>query len=708
MGALVYGSSGWFLAHTDMIQFTHAATWVPLMFLGADTAALRRGPRGPALLAAAYVLSFLGGMPQITVLGLFAAGMACAWRLVVVSRADGLGVAARGCGRAFAGVILGVLLSAVQLLPTLEIRADSARARMPLAEMHALAGSKVELVEVVMPGVLGDATGMDGMLRGEDGDGVQAFRQDLNASGFHLSTATEVTGVGNGFPERVMYTGMIPLILAMTALLARPDGRTGLALLLGAVGGFAMMGTPLLDLLYNVPAFQFANPRRFVFLVVLGLSLAAALGTGRLFHTRRAGRYLAVTAVPAVLTGALWLMATMKPGVVVEALTGRGMDDVQSPWVARWLSMHSGRAFLLLLAAAATVWMASRLRTRYAMTLMLAVLAADLTWFNQRINPGQVAPGDLFPPTGIIQWLQEQRGDPAEAPRGDARGLSRVVRYKNPATDFPGTSGHVPPLAPNLNMLFEIPDLQGFEAITDRHVEELVELVEPGVTMQHHLLRELRTPQSLTSPILDLAGVRYVLSPAAQLPGCERAPIPEALLMGEQMAVHLRPRALPRFQTPDRIQVVADEDAVKAVLSAADFDPRRTAVLLRQDADALGLKVTDADGSWRRDGEGAVTELVSYRPATVRVRYTASVDTPLLIADTFHPGWSAEIDGREEPLVRADHAFRMVLLPAGEGTLRMTFMPRTLLVGAAISCLAALALAMWGIMWWRSGSDSNA
>ncbi len=86
IGAVVYGGSGWFLAHTDMIQYTHAAAWVPLLFIGADRAALQPGPKGPALLALGFLLGFLGGMPQITVLGLFAAGIACAWRLALPRR----------------------------------------------------------------------------------------------------------------------------------------------------------------------------------------------------------------------------------------------------------------------------------------------------------------------------------------------------------------------------------------------------------------------------------------------------------------------------------------------------------------------------------------------------------------------------------------------------------------------------------------------
>merc|ERR1711969_187621 len=101
-----------------------------------------------------------------------------------------------------------------------------------------------------------------------------------------------------------------------------------------------------------------------------------------------------------------------------------------------------------------------------------------------------------------------------------------------------------------------------------------MELVEPDITLQHHLLQELKRPESLASPILDLLGARYVLSPARSLPGCSLAPLPPEWLMRERVAVHARPAPAPRFQTPPRVRIVEDEDAVKAVLGAANFDPR--------------------------------------------------------------------------------------------------------------------------------------
>ena len=410
---------------------------------------------------------------------------------------------------------------------------------------------------------------------------------------------------------------------------------------------------------------------------------------------------LSVIAAAVIAAAVLALLVTVIawPDLVLDRVSEQGADDPQAPWALTWLRLHASRALILIGASSVVLWVATRAKARWAIAAVLALLAADLSWFNQRTNPGQDGTHAPFPETNVVRWLRERRGDLANAPAPDASGLFRIIRYKNPDTNFPGTDNEIAPLTPNLNLIYEIQDVQGYEAITDRHVEELMALIEPDIVAQHHFMQELRRPESLSSPILDLVGVHYVLSPARALPGCSLVPLPPEWLMKERLAVHERPTPAPRFQTPARVRIVESEAAVKGVLGAKGFDPGKEAVVLAKDAAKLGLVASEGD-SWVRAGSPAKLEVVSYRPTRVSFRYEAEVPTAVLIADTFHPGWSATSRGGDLPLVRADHAFRMVLLPAGRGTLHMTFMPRSLLIGTAIAFAGLLALVAWGL-WWR-------
>jgi len=59
--------------------------------------------------------------------------------------------------------------------------------------------------------------------------------------------------------------------------------------------------------------------------------------------------------------------------------------------------------------------------------------------------------------------------------------------------------------------------------------------------------------------------------------------------------------------------------------------------------------------------------------------------------DTYDPGWKVTVDGRPAPLLRANVAFRGVLLPAGRHVVEQVYRPWTVVYGLAASAAALLA-----------------
>jgi uncharacterized membrane protein YfhO len=57
------------------------------------------------------------------------------------------------------------------------------------------------------------------------------------------------------------------------------------------------------------------------------------------------------------------------------------------------------------------------------------------------------------------------------------------------------------------------------------------------------------------------------------------------------------------------------------------------------------------------------------------------------LADQFFPGWQVHVDGREQEMLRANHTFRLVEVPAGESEVEFRYRPRSLAVGAVLSLL---------------------
>jgi hypothetical protein len=140
---------------------------------------------------------------------------------------------------------------------------------------------------------------------------------------------------------------------------------------------------------------------------------------------------------------------------------------------------------------------------------------------------------------------------------------------------------------------------------------------------------------------------------------------------------------LPRAYAVGRARVAEGEEALRLALGS-DFDPRAEVVL---SGVAAAAPASDPfHGSAR----------VSY-PTPNRVVIDAVTDAPgyVVLTETFDPGWSATVDGDARPLLRANFAFRAVVVPAGRHRVEMSYRPVSLALGLAVSVGSIFVCAAW-------------
>jgi uncharacterized membrane protein YfhO len=76
-----------------------------------------------------------------------------------------------------------------------------------------------------------------------------------------------------------------------------------------------------------------------------------------------------------------------------------------------------------------------------------------------------------------------------------------------------------------------------------------------------------------------------------------------------------------------------------------------------------------------------------------RLTWSVAVSEPalLILGDQFYPGWRATVDGEPVPILRANIAFRAVLVPPGIHTVEMRYEPASFRYGLFTS-LASIAI----------------
>ncbi len=185
--------------------------------------------------------------------------------------------------------------------------------------------------------------------------------------------------------------------------------------------------------------------------------------------------------------------------------------------------------------------------------------------------------------------------------------------------------------------------------------------------IQEVLSRGRNASGDLHPTLLDILNVRYVIS-RSEIPGLKTlGQAQDGLLLENE-------DALPRIHFPSGIRVLPGEEHLEALLESS-FDPART-VLLEARPQELAGTLSAASGSIR-----------SYRPQEIVYSLQSEGPSLALLSEIWVPeGWSAELNGEEVPILRANHLLRAVALPeAGSHELILRYTAPGWHAGLAIS-----------------------
>ena len=584
-GGLVFTFSGFNLLHFIHPNAIAIVAHIPWLLWAIDVAVIDRGSRkavaAEALIALLTASQILLGYPQYVWFSLLAESGYTLFLVRNVAQASSLYFEKTGrmpvllVWRLPAAKIGGLMIGGIQLLPTVDALAHSARhsadaAFVNLGSLHAL-----NLVQLIGPYLFAG----------------RAY--------------------GGNTHEFGLYIGAVPLLLIVWIRyhwsdLGRMRTLATAAVVLGVVGFLLSLGE--VGQLYRLQRFlplvgSFRCPCRYLVLCHLATSVLAAIGLILLVRRNESGQE-----TPWAELKPLWIVAAAAVLATAVGLALQGNPHVASPG-----AVLIGP--LLICSAAVLMTLAAR-GSRAALVGLVLFTAVDLGAYGLSYA--------VYPYSKTLDTYASQVTAPPAGPRG--RVLADLIPFDRP---MPHTGN-------------------GMTILGWHRVDGYAGL-EPARQLDYGRLAALR-----------VAGVHWVKNSPTT------ATIEGLVSYNEDWFEVPRPLTGVRLLTE----------------SCQSNDPGRDIERVSIESTALVERQLDLPA-----GASGTVSIVSDRPGRLQVTTACPADRLLFVAQSYHPGWQARIDGVPGSVFRANGDFLGCLVPPGDHDVVLEFRPKSRRLGLVLSCI---------------------
>ncbi len=677
VGAASYGFSGYQAAH--LVHFNHitALAYVPLTLAVLQTALRRNTGRWWAALAVTVAFAYLSSHPMPFVM---TATICLLWLI--------FGHDWKDQRRPTLSVLLPLLLSLAvagmlvlpQMLPMLHLAEARGRLETPdpeaaLQYVSSFPFRARDLPRVLLPNIYG-------------------------------TVHANVIGGGPAWHESQPFTGAAPLLLALAgAIVAFRRRGWGFCVATFLVGAALMPaeGNPIHALLVHIPLWGgFRAMGRWMVLPIMSMGVFAALALTYLPEAARKRRVAAtkVTALLAVLivmaTALLWFTfgvddsgAMVAPGPWSEPV------ELRAPADTVFNCVTSSEPLLLVGAALMTA-------------LAIGFLAGEPRGGNLR-RPGPLLIAALLLAVVLPQWHlwqvtnltvpREYYTRPPETARAVAPGRITTLPPALVAPEWraPGETREERTmlernlLTPALAKVWGVSYADGYsqgllvaeplQLWEDYHrygVQAFAGFGDPS----ERAVELYGTPVERMKRLHRLAAMRHIVT-AGEIDD------PDLELTHSGVAnVYSYREPHPRYWLAREAIPVRQPEAQRSAIKLRQLDPQRQVVVDRE------IALEDDSGA---TDEGVV-ETVGESPTHLALRVNAPGPRVLVVADAWYPGWRVTVNGEPAEILRANYAFRGVLLPMGEHRVDFDYRPAGWDVAMpmfAVGVIILIALLVW-------------
>ncbi len=686
--------------HSGIVLFLFVGAWLPWGLWAIETAVTKRRVSGFFFLILFASLQLLAGAPQIT----FMCWILSAIYLVTILLMEYRGIAfehgarqtwktpfgispqgwklAGGFALAF---IMVICLTAIQWMPTREFMAQSFdRAR----------GASWEYVT--------------------NGSFEWRWLPTFLFPFIYNNPANEALYWGGpvGYWEFNGYLGIVPFALALVGMSAlrrrNQELERRLAVFsLGCIIAWLLLAPGSHSIFfktayYIIPGMnRFRVPARWVLAYQLGMAGFAGLGFKAIFVEQRQGAGKAFLIILALLFGIEVALAGSWRALLPHILAANGQASLleamsASPQARQAFEQHwkivinsAGAAIALL--AVALLAFALRKQTALAITLLLALIVADVLLFSQPLIqswPRRTFQEHFYRRTPLVKALQDTL-KPGERFTWDDPVFYWTVDQNQEE------------IYPNRPVLYQLPMVRGYDPMNSLRFGQFSNVM-GGLPIERSPGGFMFMPEPASPRLLALLNTRVLLS---------YQPLQDHGFTAER-SFAMKGDPLQGAETLN-LSFFSGEDPVGSAFLARPMpvaDPEERDPLLM-----FGI-LLNKSFHWR---EYALVEAESLPPAQ-RIRgYINSVKETgrgynwrefhisapermvLVLSESYFPGWKAEVDGRKQETMPADWALVGTLVEPGIHDVRFYYQPSTFTAGRTVSLISIAALAFIALILYR-------
>ncbi len=527
-------------------------------------------------------------------------------------------------------LILPILLTSFQILPTLQIFSQSTRGAYSLVQIEKSLAPVWYWITLSFPDFFGNP-------------------------------ATRNYWVDGTYIERVMYPGVAIIFFAFYAIVNKINFiEKKFFLSIAVLSLIIATNLPLVKYFYliPIPVISTTIPTREFSILIFSLIVLGAMGLEKFMDEKHFKKLFAFVYVIALVLiwGIVFSLGKINPDLLLNLkITQRN------------LILPSA----LILVTIFAVFL-KKINLKISMILLILLVVFDLFYFFNKITP--FAPEAFtYPKTPIISYIKNNAGiyrywgygsayiqanyqsvDQTYSPEGnDPLHISRYGELLASSKD-----GKLPQMLPR-------PDAN----------------VAPGYGSD-----DLKT-NFYRKRVLDLLGAKYILHyqdlvEAWYQTDFNTFPKDQYTLVNKifPWQVYENKNVLPRFFLTDNFIQAKNKAQVLELIYDKNIDLKKTLILEKSPNIKIDKNSTNQ------------VSLLSYFANKVSFKTDSSGNTLLFLSDSYYPEWKVTIDGKQAELLIADYSFRAVAIPKGSHIVEFYYSAKSFQIGLSIAILGLIIL----------------